>query len=228
MSLIEHICQECGKTFMGGPTARYCPDCRIVREQQRRQARKEKKTVAVERVCQECGKIFMGRPGAAYCPDCRLIRAKAAVVRERICQDCGEAFMGGPTAMYCPDCRIARKEKSGAELKKRTLGSIDHCKVCGKEYVVKSWKQKYCSDCARKVDREASKKWNKDHKEVYYPARNEKKRAYPRACKVCGKIFLPNGSPTQCCSDECRRELRRQSQKRADDKRRKRPSVNDD
>ncbi len=237
MSLIEHICQECGKTFMGGPTARYCPDCRIVREQQRRQARKEKKTVAVERVCQECGKIFMGGPGTAYCSECRLIRARATVVKERICKECGKTFMGGPRAWYCPDCRIVREKNSNANFRakgrraERPIGSIDHCEVCGKEYVVNSARQKYCPDCAheavRKIDREASKKWNQEHKEVYYPKMKEKMRAYPKACKVCGRIFLPNGSPTQCCSDECRRELKRQRQKRGDDKRHRRTSAKD-
>lgn len=237
MPFKEHVCKDCGKTFMGGPSARYCPDCRIAREHQKRQARKDKKPIAVERVCQDCNKIFMGSLQAAYCPECRLIRAKTSVIKERICKDCGKAFMGGPRAWYCPDCRILRGKNSNANFRakgrraERPLGSIDHCKVCGKEYVVNSARQKYCPDCAhgavREIDREASKKWNQDHKEEYFPSRNEKRRAYPKSCKVCGKIFLSNGSPTQCCSDECRRELKRQRQKRADDKRHKRTSAND-
>ena len=73
----------------------------------------------------------------------------------------------------------ARKRKKGRKAA-RPLGGIDKCTVCGKEYVVKSGRQKYCPDCAyeavRKVDRPASRAWNQANKETYYPARNEKRR----------------------------------------------------
>lgn len=53
--------------------------------------------------------------------------------------------------------------------------------MCGKEYVVNSARQKYCPECApeaiRAVDRPQSIRWNQEHKETYYPARNAKRNA---------------------------------------------------
>ena len=110
----------------------------------------------------------------------------AVVVKPRICRQCGAVFDGGPRAWYCPACRLVRSREADARKRKkgrkaaRPLGGIDKCTVCGKEYVVKSGRQKYCPDCAyeavRKVDRPASRAWNQANKETYYPARNEKRR----------------------------------------------------
>lgn len=78
----------------------------------------------------------------------------AVVVKDRICKQCGKTFPGGPRAWYCPECRSERKKQQAAIRRQRPgpnrpLGSIDHCVVCGKEYVVKGGMQKYCEDCAK-------------------------------------------------------------------------------
>lgn len=108
----------------------------------------------------------------------------ASVVLPRTCRQCGAVFDGGPRAWYCPACRIERKKESKSRMRKkgkadRPLGSVDQCTVCGKDYIVKSARQKYCPDCAyeavRAADRPMSKKWNQEHKETYYPARNAKR-----------------------------------------------------
>lgn len=150
------------------------------------------------------------------------------VVRTRVCHQCGIKFLGGPRAWYCPSCRINRAKMQDALRRqngtKRPLGSIDRCEICGDDYVVKSGAQRYCPKCApdavRRVDNLQSRAWNEAHKETYYPARNAKRRAAEKPCIVCGKMFLPNGLPTNTCSPECRRERKRQIQKASDLKRR--------
>ena len=110
----------------------------------------------------------------------------AVVVKPRTCRECGAVFDGGPRAWYCPECRENRKKDAGKRYRakgrkaERSIGSVDVCAVCGKEYVVNSARQKYCPECAydavREVDRPASRTWNREHKDTYYPARNEKRR----------------------------------------------------
>jgi predicted Zn-ribbon and HTH transcriptional regulator len=110
----------------------------------------------------------------------------AVVVKPRTCRECGAVFDGGPRAWYCPACRLARQREADARRRAkgrkadRPLGSTDKCVVCGKEYVVNSARQKYCPECAydavREVDRPASRAWNREHKDTYYPAKNEKRR----------------------------------------------------
>ena len=101
----------------------------------------------------------------------------AVVVKPRTCRECGAVFDGGPRAWYCPACRLARQREADARRRAkgrkadRPLGSTDKCTVCGKEYVVKSSRQKYCPECAydavREVDRPASRAWNREHKDTY-------------------------------------------------------------
>lgn len=109
----------------------------------------------------------------------------AVVVKDRTCRQCGAVFSGGPRAWYCPACRSVRAKEADRRRKAsgiaRPLGSTDICTVCGKPYVVRSSRQKYCPDCAyeavRAVDRPASRAWNQAHKATYYPARNAKRKA---------------------------------------------------
>ncbi|MEG0035686.1 MAG: hypothetical protein RR743_03410, partial [Oscillospiraceae bacterium] len=88
-------------------------------------------------------------------------------------------------------------------------------------------RQKYCKDCAveavKKVDRPMSKKWNSDHKEEYYPTKNEKRRVI-KCCKVCGNEMLEPGTAV-ICSPECAKVLRSYNQGMADYKRGKRKSL---
>ena len=103
----------------------------------------------------------------------------AVVIKPRICRQCGTVFDGGPRAWYCPDCRVARKKASWTRFRSkgrkadRPIGSTDKCCRCGKEYTVKSARQKYCPECAyegvREADRPMSRKWNQEHKDTYYP-----------------------------------------------------------
>lgn len=111
----------------------------------------------------------------------------SVVVKPRVCRQCGAIFDGGPRAWHCPECRSRRRADAERRYRDkgrkadRPLGSIDKCTVCGKEYVVKSSRQKYCPDCAyeavREADRPMSRRWNQENKDTYYPARNAKRNA---------------------------------------------------
>lgn len=67
-------CSTCGKTFLGGPRARYCPDCRLERrrEQDRRQkAQGSTRKLGSIQVCERCGAEYTLTNGRQrYCPDC--------------------------------------------------------------------------------------------------------------------------------------------------------------
>ena len=95
------------------------------------------------------------------------------VIRMRICRQCGRQFLGGPHAWYCPECRAERKREQTNRCKRdgavRKLGSIDHCQICGKEYIVEGGLQRYCASCAAKhlkeVDNAASLEYKKKNPE---------------------------------------------------------------
>lgn len=118
-----------------------------------------------KRACQVCSKPFYGSTDCHYCPDCAKAKKLDTVVKIRVCKDFRAEFYGGPRARRCPDCayKVAQEtsrhhKRTGA---KRPLGSVDNCAVCGKEYIVKSSRQKYCSDaCMRKGVLE----WQREHK----------------------------------------------------------------
>lgn len=142
----------------------------------------------------------------------------AVVIKARICRQCGASFAGGPRAWYCPQCRAARKKDASARFRRkgrkadRPLDSIDRCVRCGAEYAVKSARQKYCPGCAyeavREVDRPASRAWNQDHKDTYYPAKNAKRRK-DRYCIICGALITAK-TATITCSPACKAERTRQ------------------
>lgn len=162
------------------------------------------------KACIKCGKLFPAtKVEQCVCAEC-FAAERSTTIRPRTCRECGMTFDGGPRAWYCPSCRAIRKKESAARCHKsgtiRPLGSIDHCTICGKEYVVNSARQRYCKDCApgayRQADREASKKWNEENN--YYELRAQKPRRGQKVCVICGKPISP-GTPRITCSEECDR-----------------------
>ena len=110
--LIKHICEDCGKEFLGGRYPRFCPDCR------KRRQRAHAKAV---RKCVVCGREFVGTARSLYCPACRLEKHREnyhrhlkrkkegdTIVRGEtvgICEICGKPFiMMAGIQKYCSDC----------------------------------------------------------------------------------------------------------------------------
>ncbi|WP_322354001.1 hypothetical protein [Paratractidigestivibacter sp.] len=73
-TLATRGCCECGKSFVGGPGARYCPDCRAERKkaQNREQRRRgTQRPLGSTDICKACGKEYIVEGGLQkYCPEC--------------------------------------------------------------------------------------------------------------------------------------------------------------
>lgn len=152
----------------------------------------------------------------------------ASNYRDRTCRECAIVFSGGPRAWYCPKCREQRKKdqhKSHLIRKKkgdvRAIGSVDQCIVCGNDYIVDSGNQHYCKKCSvpaiKEVDRTQSLEYYRKEKNNINPARNLSRRKSLRTCKLCNKEFEKYGNGDYCA--DCRKEVKRLWQARADAKR---------
>lgn len=78
-TLAPRVCrnEDCGREFLGGPRAWYCPECRL--ERRRRQSREGKRRkragevreLGSEDVCEICGGPYIVQSGnQRYCPEC--------------------------------------------------------------------------------------------------------------------------------------------------------------
>lgn len=172
----------------------------------------------LKRVCQVCGKPFYGSTDFNYCPECAKLKRSDTVVKIRACKDCGIEFFGGPRAKRCPACaylaQLETKRRYNQRGTIRPIGSIDNCVICGKEYVVNSSRQKYCSDvCQRKGVLE----WQREHKRGYNKAsgqdikKQERRRQSQKICVYCLRAFISD-RPTNLCSDYCRKEQAKMQQ----------------
>ena len=188
-----------------------------------------------QRICKNCGKAFVVPTGktAYLCEECAKKSKSNSVIRERKCKICGASFMGYPRSFFCPECSAERKKQQkkiyNRRKPSRPLGSVDTCEACGKEYIVKSGLQKYCPDCAENRVRENIRL----HKREYMAEnleKSEKLKAETRGkryiCPICGKEFEKHTSAATC-SAECEKELHRRRQNRADIKRGKRKTPED-
>lgn len=170
-----------------------------------------------KRACQVCGKPFYGDVDNFYCPECAKAKRLDTVVQIRTCWDCGIEFYGGPRAKRCPDCGYRAKQETSKQHKKhgtiRPLGSMDKCVICGKDYIVKSGRQKYCSEACQ---RKGVLAWQREHKRGYQKAsgqdvkRQKRRKQAQKICVYCLRTFTSNTS-TNLCSEHCRKEQRRLS-----------------
>ena len=181
--------------------------------------------------CKNCGKIFFPNGREKYlCDDCAAESKRKSVVRERICKICGTSFMGYPRSFFCPECSKKRKKQQkkiyNQRNPERPLGSVDTCKLCGKQYIANSGMQKYCPECSK----EQVQNNIRDHKRKYMaiPKNKEKNntlksetRGKRYICAVCGNEFEKHTTEVTC-SPECRKEYMRIKQNIADIKRGKR------
>ena len=101
-------------------------------------------------------------------------------------------------------------ETKALSLPKKKIGSIDHCEICGKEYVVESGLQRYCKDCAeeavKEIDRAQGREWNAKNREKLADRKKDRKENR-KVCAVCGKQFY-TGGPEATCSEECANVLK--------------------
>lgn len=72
------ICKTCGRSFLGGPRAWYCQDCRTERKKEANKKHKTKKKLGATRLlgsvdkCIYCKKEYIVEGGnQVMCPDCK-------------------------------------------------------------------------------------------------------------------------------------------------------------
>ena len=119
-SLAPRTCIVCGATFIGGPSAKCCPDCRIERRREndrRHKARKRagKSIILGQTVgrCEKCGKEFVYTAGIQkYCPDC----SKEAI-REN-----DRKSMGGSTPMTAMPTSASAGRRASTAVHRSRLG----------------------------------------------------------------------------------------------------------
>lgn len=160
------------------------------------------------RSCAQCGKTFYGGIDCTKCPECARESRGTSVVRMRVCVDCGRSFEGGPRARRCPECRVVSRKEYARQRRGactvRPLGSLDLCKICGREYTVESGRQKYCLDCRR----DAVLAWQRGRKKEYSKrpetvcSRQERRKERKKICVYCLRPFW-DGTPSNTCSDYC-------------------------
>lgn len=171
-----------------------------------------------KRVCQNCGKPFYGAKDRFYCEECATLLKRKTALKPRVCQDCGVEFMGGARAKRCPVCSAQARANYKRKPVARHLGSIDKCALCGSEYVVRSGRQKYCSE---ECQHTAVKEWQREHKKGYAKMsgqdvkKNNRRRSVEKVCIYCQRVFKSNKS-TNLCSEYCRAEQKKLIQCKAD------------
>lgn len=139
------ICRECGASFLGGPRAWYCPECRAERKKVQRKAWKNKtvRPLGSIDICQNCGEKYIVKSGRQiYCPDCAddIVREKVNAHKRQYMQENKEKF-----APY------------KAEM--RSNGWV--CVVCGKVFDKDTPTVTCSEECAKKL-----KKINQDNADI--------------------------------------------------------------
>ena len=119
----------------------------------------------------------------------------------------------------------ARARKRGGAV--RPIGSVDKCEWCGAEYIVNSGRQKYCSD---ECQREAVLEWQRQHKKGYNKIsgqdikKTERRKDKKKICVYCGRVFS-SPTPTNLCSDYCRKKNRQIKEYQSEIKRGKNVNI---
>lgn len=139
------ICRECGTSFLGGPRAWYCPECRAERKKMQRKSRKNKtvRPLGSIDICQNCGEKYIVKSGRQiYCPDCAddVVREKVNAHKRQYMQDNKEKFAPHKAEM-------------------RSNGWV--CVVCGKTFDKDTPTVTCSEECAKQL-----KKINQDNADI--------------------------------------------------------------
>lgn len=131
----QRVCIDCGRTFMGFPRSKRCPECQDEVSRARNRAYRKngpaRKLGSTDR-CEACGAEYIVTSGLQrYCPDCsekenlkntrahkreyqhaymseepRRAEKEANRSNNKVCKICGKTFDTGRTDVYCSEaCR---------------------------------------------------------------------------------------------------------------------------
>ncbi len=130
----QRVCMDCGRTFMGYPKSKRCPDCQAAVQKAGHRARNKngpRRLLGSVDQCQRCGKDYIVTSGLQrYCKDCAAVQvpenirahkrdynaANSQVMAEhrvkmfsynKVCSVCGKVFdTDTPTVTCSPECAI--------------------------------------------------------------------------------------------------------------------------
>lgn len=124
--LLERVCQNCNRTFEGGPNAQYCPECRKERNKEYcknsilRKKQGEAREIGKLDLCDRCNRPYTVMSGTQrYCLECAPIALAENNKRKK-------------KAKY-----EANKEEINAKRsiqRKEARKSLHTCEICGAEY----------------------------------------------------------------------------------------------
>ena len=150
----QHLCKQCGRSFMGGPRAFYCHACRAERQAQSSRDCKIRIKQGITRklggmdVCERCGKDYIINAAIQrFCPDCKHPHN---LEHDRV---------GG--------LKYYGENKNTINPVRNVLRHVGNkiCRWCNKEFSPKGTSSIYCSDNCRRsginkawLDRYYSKK----------------------------------------------------------------------
>lgn len=139
------ICQECGSSFLGGPRAWYCPECRKERKKSQKKSYNNRpaRPLGSVDICQNCGKEYLVKSGRQiYCPDCAetAVKEKVKAHKRQYMQENKEKFTPHKAEM-------------------RSNGWV--CVVCGRVFDKDSSTVTCSDECAKKL-----KKLNQDKQDI--------------------------------------------------------------
>ena len=148
MSERSLICQQCGNTFVGDSSRKYCsPECKRAQHNARRSPNKY-----AQRECPICGKTFGGTSepagGRIYCStkcwnaEKRRRKRKTRTISQRVCPGCGKFF-------YIAANARGRKRKYCSEKCKNDYMSREATLQKRQEYK-KAAVRKICPNCGRR------------------------------------------------------------------------------
>ena len=143
------------------------------------------------RICANCGDTFITmHPRQKYCRKVKI----------RTCPICGDKFeqvCEGQISSICgkPECLKAVKTFYKPHNPKK-------CKICGEEFIPKSYRSSYCGRTHKRIcsicGKEFDYKCEKDSDpNICYECRGKK---FKRVCKICGKEFISDTPSKSICA----------------------------
>ena len=159
--------------------------------------RKDQTIIGKPASCQRCGTEFtIKHSSQKYCSKTCTVKAKISIMVARrkkdfgkaTCQKCGNEFQKKRAHnIMCPTCSLAERTV------RTNIGEILKCANCEKEFTVRRYKQRFCSNRCNDLLRWRAKQ--KANRETFKE----------RPCIQCGKSFMPGRrNDEKLCSAECR------------------------
>lgn len=211
-----NLCRVCGKEVpyerRTGQQRQHCENCVLPKPWVRK----------LPKSCEHCGNVFMARQARnKYCSkECQYSAKRTTPLRRaRECDNCGKQYIpcklgslaraGQTTPRFCSRICAGKAGAYGHGRKPKQF-LPDICRCCETEFVRKTGRHSKIF-CSAECRQQYALRRIKQSEQTYAP----------RPCSVCSVLFVPRTPRAKVCSDECKKERKRQIIKAARAKRRK-------